>query len=133
MLVRAGMRGAGRRLAGFDPDRLGRVRDTTGAQSRRSAAELVLPGPVLGEMQGERARLAGEPSGQGEAASSEGLGGCHRFAQTEACRPAGQVMCHHPVSSPGQALHRQPGGVGGEASRWEMGEADPVLQSLPRT
>ena len=38
-----------------------------------------------------------------------------------------------PASSAGQALHRQPGGVGGEAARGEMVEPDAVLESLPRT
>ena len=52
-------------------------REWQGAQSRQGSAELVFPGPALGQMQSELARRAGEPSGQGEEASSEGLGG-HR-------------------------------------------------------
>ena len=58
-----------------------------GAQSGKGSAELVLPGPALGQMQGEAAGLAGEPSGQGEEASSEGLGGQHRLAQADARCP----------------------------------------------
>ena len=91
-----------------------------GAQPRQGATELVFPGPVLGQVQGEAARLAGDASGQGEEASPEGLGGCYRFAQTDARCPAGQVM--------GDGLHGQPGTVGGEASREEMVEPHAVLQ-----
>ena len=77
------------------------------AQSCQGATELVFPGPALGQMQSEAARRAGEPSGQGEEAPPEGLGGCHRLAQADARRPADQVVCHHPVSSTGQALDGQ--------------------------
>ena len=91
-----------------------------GAQSRQSAAELVLPRPALGQVQDETARLASDPSGQGEEAPPEGLGGCHRFTKTDARCPARQVVGHH--------LHRQPSTVGGEASRGEMIEPHAVLQ-----
>ena len=64
-----------------------------GSQSSGGATELVFPGPALGQMQGEAARLAGEPSGEGEEASSERLGGHQLLAQTEARRPAGQQLC----------------------------------------
>ena len=90
------------------------------AQSGEGTTELVLPGPALGEMQGETARLAGEPSSQGEEASPEGLGGGHRLAQPDARGPAGQVVGHR--------LDGQPGGVGGEASRGQVVETHPVLQ-----
>ena len=96
-----------------------------GAQSGQSVAELVLPGPALGQMQSEAAGRASEPSGQGEEASPEGLGGCHRLAQADARCPAGQIVGHH--------LHGQPGTIGGEASRGEMVEPHAVLESLPRT
>ena len=98
--------------------RSGRKRQ--GAQSRQGGAELVLPGPALGKMQGEPAGLAGEASGDGEEASSEGLGGGHRLAQGDATGPAGQVVSDD--------LHRQPGGIGGEASRGEMVEPHAVLE-----
>ena len=42
--------------------------------------------------------------------------------------PACQVMRHHPVSSTGQALHGQPGAVGGEAARGEMVQPQAVLE-----
>ena len=71
-------------------------------------------------MQSEAARRAGEPSGDGEEASSEGLGGYQLLTQTDARGPAGQVVGHH--------LHGQPGGVGGEAARGEMVEPHAVLQ-----
>ena len=79
------------------------------SQSGQRTTELVLPGPALGKMQGEAAGRAGDASGQREEASSEGLGGYHLLAQTDARRPAGQVM--------GRDLHRQPGGVGGGTAR----------------
>ena len=63
-------------------------------------------------MQGETACFAGEPSGQGEEASSQCLGGCHRLAQTEARGPACQVVSDD--------LYGQLGGVGGKRpeGRW---------------
>ena len=99
-----------------------------GAQPSEGATELGFPGPVFGKMQSEAAGLAGEPSGDGEEVPPEGLGGHHQLAQTDAHGPAGQVMGHHPVSSTGQALYRQPGTVGGEAPRGEMVESDAVLE-----
>ena len=63
----------------------------------------------------------GEPSGEGEEPPPEGLGGYHLLAQTEARRPAGQVMR--------QYLHRQPGAVGGEAARGEVFSPTPYLRS----
>ena len=79
-------------------------------------------------MQGEAACRAGEPSGEGEEPSPQGLGGHQLLVQTDARCPAGEVMGHHPVSSTGQALHRQPGGVGGETARREMVQPDTVLE-----
>ena len=84
-------------------------REWQGSQSCQGVTELGFPGPTLWQMQSEAALRAGEPSGQGEEASSEGLGGHYLLAQTDARRPAGQVMRHH--------LDRQPGGVGGETAR----------------
>ena len=90
-------------------DALPSGRKWQGAQSCQGATELGFPGPALGKMQSEAARRAGEPSGQGEEASPEGLGGHHLLTQTDARCPASQVVGHH--------LDRQPGGVGGEAAR----------------
>ena len=45
------------------------------SQPCQGAAELGFPGPVLWKMQGKAACRAGDPSGQGEDPSSEGLGG----------------------------------------------------------
>ena len=64
-----------------------------GAQSGQGATELGFPWPMLGQMQSEAARRAGEPSGEGEEASSEGLGGYDLLTQTEPRRPAGQQLC----------------------------------------
>ena len=91
-----------------------------GTQSGQGATELGFPGPTLGQMQGEAARRAGEPSGEGEEASPEGLGGYDLLAQPEPRGPASQVMRQH--------LHRQPGGVGGEATRGEMVQPHAVLE-----
>ena len=74
-----------------------------GSQSCQGATELVFPGPALWQVQGEAARRAGEPSGDGEEAASQGLGGHQLLAQTDARRPAIQVMRHH--------LDGQPSGV----------------------
>ena len=76
-----------------------------GSQSGQGATELVFPGPALGKMQSEAARRAGEPSGEGEEASSQGLGGYQLLTQTDARGPAG----HH--------LHRQPGPLAAKLSR----------------
>ena len=67
-------------------------REWQGAQSSQGAAELAFPGPLLGQMQSEAACLAGEPSGQGEEASPEGLGGYYLLTETDARRPAGQQL-----------------------------------------
>ena len=62
----------------------------------------------------------GDASGQGDEASPEGLGGGHRFAQTDASSPVGEVVSHH--------LHNQPDSVGWKASRGETVETHAVLQ-----
>ena len=77
-------------------------------------------------MQCETAGRAGDPSGQGEEPPPEGLGGRHLLTQSDARCRAGQVMRHHPVSSTGQALYRQPGAVGGEAA--QLGKSEVVGQ-----
>ena len=71
-------------------------------------------------MQSQATGFASEASGQGEEASSEGLGGYHRLTQADARRPAGQVV--------GDNLYGQPGGVGREASRGEMVDPQAVLE-----
>ena len=81
--------------------------DWNRSQPGQGAAELGFPRPAPGKMQGQPARRAGEPSGQGEAPSSERLGGHDLLTQADAGCPAGQVVRHY--------LYRQPGGVGGEA------------------
>ena len=62
-------------------------REWDGAQSCQGVTELGFSRPALEKMQSEAARRAGEPSGDGEEASSQGLGGHHLLAQTEAHRP----------------------------------------------
>ena len=112
-----------RRLSGAQPDASGSDigcggqvktptsasgREWQNAQSGQGAAELVLPRPGLGEMQGEAADFAGDAPGHGEEASPEGLGSCHQFVQSVARRPASQLWASHPVSSTGQALYGRP-------------------------
>ena len=75
---------------------------------------------MLGKMQGEAARRAGEPSRQGEEPPPEGLGGHDLLAQTDSRRPAGHVVGHH--------LYRQPGGIGGEAAGRHVVQPDAVLE-----
>ena len=65
-----------------------------GLQPGQGAAELGFPGPAPGEMQSEAARRAGEPPGEGEEASPDGLGGHDLLAQTEPGHPTGQVVGH---------------------------------------
>ena len=91
-----------------------------GSQSGQGAAELLLPGPAPGKMQGQSACRAGDPFGQGKDPSSEGLGGHDLLTQADAGCPAGQVVRHH--------LYRQPGAVGGEAARGEMVQPHAVLE-----
>ena len=102
-----------------------------GAQSCQGATELVFPGPTLEQMQSEAARRAGEPSGQGEEASAEGLGGHHLLAQTEPRRSASEVMRHH--------LDRQPGSVSGDQRHqlvagvgpsWGIAQVEALLDEL---
>ena len=91
------------------------------AQSGEGTTELVLPGPALRQMQGESARLAGDASGQGEEASSEGLGGRHRCSP----RPMRVVQRARLWAI---VWDGQPGGVGGKAARGEMVETHAVLE-----
>ena len=91
-----------------------------GSQSGQCTAELILPGTTPWQMQSELARRAGEPSGEGEEASPQGLGSYQLLAQTDVRCPAGQVVGHH--------LDGQPGSVGGEASRGEMVQPDAVFE-----
>ena len=76
-------------------------RERQGTQIRQGGVELVLPRPALGKMQREAACLAGDASGQGEEAPSEGLGGCRLLTQADARCPAGQIV--------GDGLYGQPG------------------------
>ena len=87
-----------------------------GSQPGQGATELGFPRPALWQMQGEAACRAGEPSGQGEDPSSEGLGGHDLLTQTDAGCPASQVMRHH--------LNRQPRQNG----RTACGSARAVLE-----
>ena len=91
-----------------------------GSEPGQGAAELLLPRPALGKMQGEAAGRAGEPSGQGEEPPPKGLGGRDLLAQTDPRRPAGQVVGHH--------LYRQPSAVGGEAAGRHVVQTDAVLE-----
>ena len=78
-------------------------------------------GQRLGRCRVIRACRAGEPSGQGEEAPPEGLGGHDPLTQADAGGPAGQVVGHH--------LYRQPGAVGGEAARGRWFSPTPYLRS----
>ena len=92
-----------------------------GSQWCQGVTELGFPGPTLGKMQSEAARRAGEPSGEGEEAPPEGLGGHHLLAQTAPRGPASEVMRHH--------LDGQTGGVGVSIS--SIGLVEKVCCSEP--
>ena len=64
-----------------------------GAQSCEGVTERGFPGPTLWQMQSEAAGRAGEPSGDREEASPQGLGGHQPLAQADASCPAGQQLC----------------------------------------
>src|SRR2546423_6263259 len=83
------------------------------------AQEGVRPGPVRGQVEVDAASGEGEASRHGEMPVTEGLGGHERLAQAEAADPASQVVSHD--------IQRQPGGIGGEAARGQVVEADAVL------
>ena len=93
----------------------GRARNRARARSNWASQ-----GQRCGRCRVRRRAERGDPSGQGEEPPPEGLGGHHLLAQTDARRPAGDVVGHH--------LYRQPGGVGGEAARGEMVQPDAVLE-----
>ena len=94
------------------------------SQPCQGAAELGFSRPSLGQMQGQPARRAGEPSDQTEEASSEGLGGHDLLAQADAGRPAGRVVRHY--------LYHQPGAVGGEAAGRHVVQSDAVANPAHR-
>ena len=68
-----------------------------GSQSGQGAAELLLPGPAPGKMQGQSACRAGDPSGQGKDPSSEGLGGHDLLTQADAGLSSGPGCAPSPV------------------------------------
>ena len=88
---------------------VGAVQAGNGRARNRASARVnwVSQGQPCGRCKVRAAGRAGEPSGQGEEAPPEGLGGHHPLVQTDARGPAGQVM--------GQHLDGQPCAVGGEA------------------
>ena len=61
-------------------------------------------------MQGEAARRAGEPSGQGEEPPPQGLGGYYLLTETDARRPAGQVVGNHLDGSQAALAAKRPEG-----------------------
>ena len=118
-----GARWRGRSVGRMAGQRAGcRRQDGRGKARNRARAPLnwYSQGQRWGRCRVEAVRRAGEPSGDREEPPSEGLGGHHLLAQTDARRPASQVVGHH--------LHRQPGSVGGEAPRGEMVQSDAVLE-----
>ena len=101
-------------------DRMPSGREWQGAQSRQGSVKLVFPRRALGKMQGGAAGLAGEPSGQGKEASSEGFGGGHVIVQANAGGPARKLV--------GDDLYGQPGGVGSDAAGGEVVQPHTVLE-----
>ena len=81
-----------------------------------------VPRPALWQMQGEAACRAGEPSGQGEDPSSEGLGGHDLLTQADAGRPA-----RRPGYAP--SPEPEPGAVGGKTAGRHVVQPDADLRS----
>ena len=81
-----------------------------GSQSGQGAAELLLPGPAPGKMQGQSACRAGDPSGQGEEPPPEGLGGHDLLTQADAGCPAGQVCAITCTASQAPLAAKRPEG-----------------------
>ena len=77
----AGGRGSGRQVPSG--------RKWQGSQSSEGATELGFPRPALWQMQSEAARRVGEPSGEGEEPSPDGLGGYDLLTQPDAARSSG--------------------------------------------
>ena len=78
------------------------------AQLGEGVVELFGPRPAGGEVQGEFAGGAGDPSGGAQVAAAEGVGRDQGFALSDAAGPAGKVV--------GGDVQVEPGGVGGEAA-----------------
>ena len=101
------------------------VRRQEGRGSARNLARAPLNWASQGQRWGRckvrRARRAGEPSGHGKEAASQGLGGHDLLAQTDARGPAGPGVGDH--------LHRQPGAVGGETAEGRWFNPTPYLRS----
>ena len=107
---RSGTRPGANKPGGWVVQRMGQAppapsgRKRQGAQSSQCAAELGFPGPAPGQMQSEAAGLAGEPSGQGEEPPPQGLGGYYLLTETDARRPACQVVSHQAWTASQAAL-----------------------------
>ena len=82
-----------------------------GSQPGQGATELLLPGPAPGKMQGQSACRAGDPSGEREDPTAEGLGGHDPFTQADAGCPAGQVVRHHLYRQPVPLAAKRPDGM----------------------
>ena len=91
------------------------------SESSEGATELGFPWPTLGQMQSEAARRAGEPSGHGKEAASQGLGGHDLLAQTDARRPA-KPGCGRSPAPPARRRWR------GSVRRGEMVQPHAVLE-----
>ena len=72
-------------------------REWQGAQSGQGTIELGFPRPALWQMQCEAACRAGDPSGQGEEPSSEGLGGHHLLRPDRCALSSGRGCGPSPV------------------------------------
>ena len=94
-----------------------------GSQSSQGATELVFPGPALGKMQSEATRRAGEPSGEGEEASSEGLGGYQLLTQTDTRGPVVQRSSGPSPAPPARRHWRRSGKAAGSAFLGHPGES----------
>ena len=99
---------AGCRRCGQGTPRSGGERQ--GAQSGQGASELGLPRPAPGQGQCQAARRAGEPTGQGEEAPPQGLGGHHLLTETDARRPAARLCAIACTASHAALAAKRPDG-----------------------
>ena len=100
----------------------GRERDRP--QPGEGGGEVDGPGPARRQMERELTSRASEPPGESEEPPPERLGRDDPLGQPDPGRPASKVVGDH--------LDREPGAIGGEATRGQVIEPDAVLEVTDR-
>ena len=78
--------------------------------SGRAPVNWAFPWPAPRQMQGQAAGRAGEPTGQGEEAPPQGLGGHHLLTETDARRPAARLCAIACTASHAALAAKRPDG-----------------------